>query len=111
MSRAAIVAVPSRWAEPFGMTALEAMACGAALICSDRGGLLEVAGSAALIARPDPPGALEDALFALCSDAQRRMALAEAGTAQARQFDAPAARDRLTRLRASAVQAGVLHPA
>ena len=111
MSRAAIVAVPSRWAEPFGMTALEAMACGAALVCSDRGGLPEVAGNAAVVAQPDPPGALEEALFALCSDRHCRMAVAEAGTAQARQFDAPAARDRLAQIRASAVRAGVLHPA
>ena len=33
MARAAIVVVPSRWPEPFGLTALEAMACGAALVC------------------------------------------------------------------------------
>ncbi|MDT8870904.1 glycosyltransferase [Komagataeibacter rhaeticus] len=34
MGRAAIVVVPSRWPEPFGMTALEAMAAGAALVAA-----------------------------------------------------------------------------
>ncbi|MBW4092978.1 MAG: glycosyltransferase family 4 protein, partial [Proteobacteria bacterium] len=38
MGRAAIVLMPSRWEEPFGLTALEALAMGAALICSRRGG-------------------------------------------------------------------------
>ena len=58
MSRAAIVVVPSRWPEPFGLVALEAMACGAALICSPRGGLPEVAGDAAVYADPDRPAAM-----------------------------------------------------
>src|ERR1700677_463046 len=43
MPRAAIWIAPSRWNEPFGLTALEAIACGAALIVSPRGGLPEVA--------------------------------------------------------------------
>ncbi|HJS85168.1 MAG TPA: glycosyltransferase family 4 protein, partial [Acetobacteraceae bacterium] len=68
MSRAAIVVVPSRWPEPFGLTALEAMACGAALICSPRGGLPEVAGDAALYADPDQPGAIAAAIEALARD-------------------------------------------
>ncbi len=52
LSRAAIAVVPSRWAEPFGLAALEAMACGAALVCSERGGLPEVAGEAAVYVEP-----------------------------------------------------------
>jgi glycosyltransferase involved in cell wall biosynthesis len=99
MGRAAIVVVPSRWEEPFGMAALEAMACGAALVCSRRGGLPDVAGEAARYADPDEPGALEAELLGLCRDQAARTALAEAGTARARQFDAPAARARLAALR------------
>ena len=56
MTRAAIVIVPSRWNEPFGLTALEALACGAPLIVSPRGGLPEVAGEAAVYANPDAAG-------------------------------------------------------
>ena len=68
MARAAIVVVPSRWQEPFGLTALEAMACGAALVCSPRGGLPEVGGDAALYAEPDDPAAVADAILALALD-------------------------------------------
>ncbi|OJW28080.1 MAG: hypothetical protein BGO51_24540 [Rhodospirillales bacterium 69-11] len=87
MRRAAIVVVPSRWAEPFGLVALEAMACGAALVCSPRGGLPDVAGDAALYADPDRPGELAAALRALGGDAARREALAAAGVARAAAFD------------------------
>jgi glycosyltransferase involved in cell wall biosynthesis len=99
MARAAIVVVPSRWQEPFGLTALEAMASGAALICAATGGLQEVAGSAALYASPDPPGALEAAMLALAQNADRRAAMAQAGLARAATFNAPDARARLQALR------------
>ncbi len=72
LAGAAIVVVPSRWQEPFGLTALEAMASGAALICSPRGGLPEVAGDAALYADPDDPAALADAILALACDGAQR---------------------------------------
>lgn len=39
-----VMVVPSRWAEPFGIVALEGIACGCALIGSDRGGLKEAIG-------------------------------------------------------------------
>jgi glycosyltransferase involved in cell wall biosynthesis len=41
MAAAAIVAVPSRWPEPFGMVALEAMACGVVPVATNVGGLPE----------------------------------------------------------------------
>ena len=87
LARASIVVVPSRWQEPFGLTALEAMASGAALICSPRGGLPEVAGDAALYAEPDEPPQLADAILALAGDDARRQALAAAGRARAQRFD------------------------
>ncbi len=99
MGRAAIVVVPSRWAEPFGLVALEAMASGAALICSPRGGLPEVAGDTALYADPDEPGALARAIRALAGDVPRRTALAAAGLARARLFDAPVIAAQLAALR------------
>lgn len=99
MSRAAIVAVPSRWEEPFGLAALEAMAAGAALVCSPRGGLPEVAGDAALYADPAQPGALADALLTLANDEPRRSALAAAGRARAERFAAPEAARALLALR------------
>jgi glycosyltransferase involved in cell wall biosynthesis len=55
MARAAAVIVPSLWAEPFGRTALEAMAVGTPVLASAMGGLPEILGreSRALFAAGD----------------------------------------------------------
>lgn len=53
MENAAIALVPSIWREPFGRTALEAHAGGAAVISSGRGGLREVSGNSALYVDPE----------------------------------------------------------
>ena len=106
MARAAIVVVPSRWPEPFGLTALEAMASGAALVCSDRGGLPEVAGGAALVIDPDDPAATAAALIALARDPDRRAALGAAGVARARRFDRAAGRAALAAWRERLLAAG-----
>ena len=106
LGRAAIAAVPSRWPEPFGLAALEAMAQGAALICSRRGGLPEVAGDTALYADPDTPGALAAAIVALASDEPRRRTLARAGYERASTFSTGAAADRLHALRTQWLQSG-----
>lgn len=103
MTRAAIVIVPSRWNEPFGLTALEAIACGAPLIVSPRGGLPEVAGDAAVYANPDEPGAIAAAILALAADPARRACLSAAGRERARRFDTPVAAARLAALRRAAL--------
>ena len=99
MRRAAIVCVPSRWPEPFGLVAVEAMACGAALICAPRGGLPEVAGDAALYAEPEVD-ALAGAMRILAQDGPRRAMMAAAGRARAAQFDTAVAVAALRQLRA-----------
>ena len=100
MARAAIVVVPSRWPEPFGMVALEAMAQGAALVCARGGGLPEVGGDAAVYADPDVPGELERAIARLAEDAAARQAVAHACRAQAMRFGLAEAASALGRLRA-----------
>lgn len=87
MARAAIVVVPSRWPEPFGLTALEAMAAGAALLVSPRGGLGEFTAGAAMTIDPDDPAGLAAALRALASDPARRAELGAAGRARACEYD------------------------
>ncbi len=104
MSRAAIVAVPSRWQEPFGLTAVEAMACGAALLCSNRGGLAEVAGDAAVAVDPDDPRQFAEAIVALANDPARRAALAASGLQRARRFDLAAIGPALDRFRQQATE-------
>jgi len=99
LANASVVVVPSLWPEPFGLTALEAMASGAALIASPRGGLREVAGDAALYIDPDEPGSIADAILQLARDPARRAALAEAGRARAQAFDVRHATARLAALR------------
>lgn len=103
MARAAIVVVPSRWMEPFGLTALEAMGCGAALVSSQRGGLAELVGDAALIIDPDRPETLAAALLRLGRSETDRALLSRAGLVRARAFDLPEARARLQALRRDAL--------
>jgi glycosyltransferase involved in cell wall biosynthesis len=99
MARAAMVVVPSRWAEPFGLTALEAMASGAALITTGAGGLREVAGEAAAYAPVDDAAALAAAMTRLAGDEPARAALAAAGLERAKLFDTPVIGPRLAALR------------
>ncbi|MBM9403285.1 glycosyltransferase family 4 protein [Gluconacetobacter azotocaptans] len=106
MARAAIVVVPSRWPEPFGLTALEAMACGAALVASPRGGLAEVVGDAALLADPDPVAGLTEAIGRLAGAEALRADLSHRGLARARGFARPAARARLEDLRRTCIEVG-----
>jgi len=106
MAKAAIVVVPSRWPEPFGLVALEAMASGAALVCSPRGGLPEVAGDAAIYADPDKIEDIAAALRSLGRDEARRNQLAAAGRVRARQFDLPVVAEQLAGLRRGVLGVG-----
>lgn len=99
MARAALVVVPSRWPEPFGLTALEAMASGAGLICSPRGNLPELVRDAAVLVDPDDVGALADAIATLARDGPRRAALGAAGLERVRAFDISVGAAALDRLR------------
>lgn len=103
MAEAAIVVVPSRWQEPFGMTALEAMGCGAAVVASPMGALPDLVGNAALLAAPDAPGVLEQALSHLMDDERMRERLGKQGRERAALFDVGAARTRLGELRREAI--------
>jgi UDP-glucose:(glucosyl)LPS alpha-1,2-glucosyltransferase len=106
MARAAILVMPSRWQEPFGLTALEAMASGVALVSSPRGGLPEVGGDAALYADPDDTPAVAAAILALATDPARLAAVAAAGRQRARLFDLPQAAAMLHALRRDILGAG-----
>ncbi|MCX7685511.1 MAG: glycosyltransferase family 4 protein [Acetobacteraceae bacterium] len=109
MARAAIVVVPSRWPEPLGRVAQEALACGAALVSSGRGGLPEATGEAALVADPDDPAALAGAILRLARDPELRADLAARGRAQVLRFAMPAIVGRWTALRTSLLGEGRQH--
>ena len=65
--------------EPFGRTALEAMASGAALITSGRGGLAEICGPCAVTVEPSDADGIAEALGQLLDASERRAELARAG--------------------------------
>jgi glycosyltransferase involved in cell wall biosynthesis len=80
---AEIAVVPSVWAEPFGRTALEAMSCGAAVISSGRGGLVEVTGEAAITTHSVEPTDFAAAIGKLIDDEPARKRLQAAGRQRA----------------------------
>lgn len=86
MAEAAVVVLPSRWAEPFARVALEALACGAALVASPRGGIPEAAGDAALYADLDSAEALAAAIRRVAADAALRAEMQRRALAQAARF-------------------------
>jgi len=93
LATASVVVVPSTWPEPFGLTALEGMAAGAALVASDVGGLPEAVGDGGLLVPPGDVDRLAEALDGL-RDAQtlgEAQARARA-TARTRTWAATAAR-------------------
>jgi len=63
-----VVCVLSRSQEPYPLVVLEAMASGCAVLASDRGGLPEVCGGAAIVANPDDLRCVVDRLRSLAAD-------------------------------------------
>ncbi|PTW60423.1 glycosyltransferase involved in cell wall biosynthesis [Breoghania corrubedonensis] len=99
---AALALVPSIFEEPFGRTAIEAYAGGAALITSGRGGLGEIAQGAAKIVDPQSPSALAGAIRALIDAPERRATLSRQGRERGRaEFDITGLAHKLDHLYAS----------
>lgn len=72
--------------EGFGLPPLEAMACGAPVVCSDRTSLPEVVGSAGVLVDPEDADQLGAALLRVLSDQPYADDLRARGLARARQF-------------------------
>lgn len=62
--------VPSLWREPFGIVALEGIACGCIPIVSDGGGLPDAVGKAGLVVKRGDVNELTEAMFNLKIDEQ-----------------------------------------
>jgi glycogen synthase len=68
LNRHRILVVPSRWAEPFGVVALEGIACGCVVLGSEKGGLSEAIGPCGLTFENGNIRALADQLKRLLND-------------------------------------------
>jgi glycosyltransferase involved in cell wall biosynthesis len=73
--------------EGFGMPPVEAMACGCPVICSTRGSLSEVVGTAAMVIEPEDVSDLASALAKMSGDGDCRNSYRAAGLARAAEFD------------------------
>ena len=82
---AAALVLPSFY-EGFGLTALEAMACGIPTVVSNRGSIPEVVGDVGLMIDPDRPESLVDGLRRILTDSDLRKRSRAAGIARARTF-------------------------
>ena len=72
--------------EGFGLPPLEAMACGAPVICSNAASLPEVVGDAGILVNPREVGEIVAAIVRVLSDAVLRDELRAKGVARASQF-------------------------
>jgi glycosyltransferase involved in cell wall biosynthesis len=84
---AAVVAVPSRWPEPFGLVGIEAMAHGRAVVASRGGGIPEWLsdGVTGLLVPSGDHDAMRSALIELLDDDGRRNEMGVAGWRAARE--------------------------
>jgi glycosyltransferase involved in cell wall biosynthesis len=82
---AGVLVLPSYY-EGFGLTALEAMACGTPAVVARRSSLPEVVGGAGLLVDPDNPADIAEGLRQILCDSALRNRLRSAGLARAAAF-------------------------
>lgn len=75
LNRHRILVVPSRWPEPFGIVAVEAIACGCVVVGSDQGGLPEAIGNCGVTFPNNDVRALARSLIEVITSPARRAQL------------------------------------
>jgi glycosyltransferase involved in cell wall biosynthesis len=104
IAQARAVVFPSLY-EGFGLPVHEAMLMGTPVLTSDRGGLREVAGDAAVVVDPYDPLSIRGGLARIDTDAELRERLSREGKAHAAQFSI----DRYSAALASLYQRTIAH--
>ncbi|WP_418004906.1 glycosyltransferase family 4 protein [Mycobacterium sp. PDNC021] len=90
LAAASVAVVPSRWQEPLGLVAVEAMAAGTAVVATWVGALAQVVshGRTGLIVPPNDPVAMARAIDRLLDDPGFAANLASEGVRRAREYAA-----------------------
>lgn len=80
-AQAWVQVVPSRWAEPFGLVAVEAMMRRTAVVASSKGGLCEIVehGRTGFLVPPDDPPTLAAKLIEVLQDRTKAEAMGDSG--------------------------------
>jgi glycogen synthase len=89
MNRHRVIVIPSRWPEPFGIVALEGIACGCIALGSEQGGLSEAIGNCGMTFRNGDSEQLANRLRDLLSDSQMREKFRAAAPVHLERFRAP----------------------
>jgi glycogen(starch) synthase len=90
LNRHRVLVVPSRWAEPFGIVALEGIACGCVVVGSEKGGLKEAIGPCGLTFENENVPALVEQLKRLFSDPSLQTSLRQQAAEHLAKFQADA---------------------
>jgi glycogen synthase len=90
-NRALAVVAPSVWHEPLGIVALEAMACGRAVVASDSGGLGEIVDGAGALFPPGDAKALAARLIQVYEEPRLRRGWEDSAVRRASRFTPEAA--------------------
>jgi glycosyltransferase involved in cell wall biosynthesis len=101
LARASVLALPSRWPEPFGLVGLEAARFGVPAVAFDVGGIrawLEDGENGILVSPSDGARAFGETLALVLRDRTRREALSKKATAASARFTAAAHVESLTRV-------------
>ncbi len=108
LGRHQIAAIPSDWDEPFGIVALEAIACGCYVVAFPDGGLPLAVGQAGLLTGEKSPAALADGIQRVLTEASLRSRIDDHRRAHLKKFSRGTIAARLIELLGLAPRGGVL---